>query len=216
VAGPRLSPAAAQGQERDGVGLGCSRWYRSEASDRDVADSGSASSRGTPPGRFQSSAPRRRWHWSPYGSQDHPGSLRAEDLVERTDELGIPIADEEPDGGRAIIELWRSRAPRQRPIRHTKRLERVDSGRSDRAQVQPPGAEALSHTPCRMRTLAPAGVDCLAATKRSQYSYLFDRGERSLANAIRVKVRGSAVSQSWRVELGLRFPPDGACCQGRS
>jgi hypothetical protein len=71
-------------------------------------------------------------------------------------------------------------------------LERVDSGRSYRAQVQPPVAEALSHTPCRMRTLAPAGVDRLAATKRSQYSYLFDRGERSQANAIRVKVRGSA------------------------
>jgi hypothetical protein len=49
-----------------------------------------------------------RWHWGPYGSQDHPGSLRAEDLVKRTDELGIPIADEKPDGGRAIIELWRS------------------------------------------------------------------------------------------------------------
>jgi hypothetical protein len=41
----------------------CSGWYRSEASDRDVADSESASSRGTPPGRFQSPAPRRRWHW---------------------------------------------------------------------------------------------------------------------------------------------------------
>jgi len=39
----------------------------------------------------------------PDGSQDHLGPLRAEDFVEGSDELGVPIADEEPDGGRAII-----------------------------------------------------------------------------------------------------------------
>ena len=43
----------------------------------------------------------------PDRSRDDPCSLRAEDLVEGTDELGVPVADEEPDGGRAIIELHR-------------------------------------------------------------------------------------------------------------
>jgi len=43
----------------------------------------------------------------PDRSQDHLGPLRAEDLVEGSDELGVPVADEEPNGGRAIIEVHR-------------------------------------------------------------------------------------------------------------
>jgi hypothetical protein len=40
-------------------------------------------------------------------SQDHLGSLRAKDLVEWADELGVPVADEELDGDRAIVQLHR-------------------------------------------------------------------------------------------------------------
>jgi hypothetical protein len=43
----------------------------------------------------------------PDRSQDHLCPLRAEDLVEWPDELGVAVADEEPDGGRAIIEFHR-------------------------------------------------------------------------------------------------------------
>src|SRR5450756_1769898 len=43
----------------------------------------------------------------PDRSRDHLGPFRAEDLVEGSDELGVPIVDEEPDGGGAIIEVHR-------------------------------------------------------------------------------------------------------------
>src|ERR1035437_9435570 len=43
----------------------------------------------------------------PDRSQDHLCPLGAEDLVEWPDELGVAVADEEPDGGRAIIEFHR-------------------------------------------------------------------------------------------------------------
>jgi hypothetical protein len=41
----------------------------------------------------------------PNRSWDHLGPLRAEDLVEWSDELGVPIADEEPDCGRVVISV---------------------------------------------------------------------------------------------------------------
>ncbi len=37
--------------------------------------------------------------------EDHPRPFRADNLVERPAELRVPVADEEPDGGRAIIEV---------------------------------------------------------------------------------------------------------------
>ena len=40
-------------------------------------------------------------------SADYSCSLRAKYFVERSDELGVPVADEEPDDGRPIIELHR-------------------------------------------------------------------------------------------------------------
>jgi hypothetical protein len=43
----------------------------------------------------------------PNRSWDHLCPLRAEDVVEGSDELGVPVADEEPDGGGVITELQR-------------------------------------------------------------------------------------------------------------
>jgi hypothetical protein len=39
----------------------------------------------------------------PDRGQDHACAFRANDIVERSAELRVPVADEEPDGGRAII-----------------------------------------------------------------------------------------------------------------
>ncbi len=39
--------------------------------------------------------------------QDHPRPFRANDFVERSAELRVSVADEEPDGGRSIIEFHR-------------------------------------------------------------------------------------------------------------
>jgi hypothetical protein len=43
--------------------------------------------------------------WGSYRSQDYLCPFRTEDLIEWTDELGVPVSDEEPDGGRATIEV---------------------------------------------------------------------------------------------------------------
>jgi hypothetical protein len=43
---------------------------------------------------------------SPDWCADHPHPLRAQDRVERPTELRVPVADEEPDDGRATIERY--------------------------------------------------------------------------------------------------------------
>ena len=43
----------------------------------------------------------------PYRSQDHLGPLRAKDLIEGSDELGVAVVDEKPDSGGAIMKVQR-------------------------------------------------------------------------------------------------------------
>ncbi len=41
--------------------------------------------------------------WRPHRRPDNPGTDRPHDLVERPDELGVTVADEEPDGSTLVL-----------------------------------------------------------------------------------------------------------------
>src|SRR5665811_1779822 len=50
---------------------------------------------------------------SPDRRADHPGTFRANDLVEPSAELRVPVSDEEPDRARPSVEVQRGCAPAQ-------------------------------------------------------------------------------------------------------
>jgi hypothetical protein len=62
----------------------------------------SASGPAAPAGRCPPTARRRRWPAVPHRRTQHPDTLGSEDRVERGDELGIPIPDEQPELADAV------------------------------------------------------------------------------------------------------------------
>src|ERR1035437_5130650 len=76
--------------------------------------------------------------WSLDRGADHPHPLRAQDRVERSTELRVPVADEEPDGARPNVEAQRQVASLLGPPRRV----RV---RGRGAHMDPPAAELDEH-----------------------------------------------------------------------
>jgi hypothetical protein len=84
------------------------------------------------------------------GRHDHPGPFRANDLVERPAELRVPVADEEPDGTRASLEVYRE-IPGQ--LGDPRRLRVRCCG----TQVDPPAPELDEHQDAERAE--PGGLD---------------------------------------------------------